>query len=208
MIKSFGSLAFTDAVKAMQEKHGSRSAYARMERETYTDGLTENEIEFIAGRDSFYMASMSESGFPYIQHRGGPKGFVKVLDTNLIGFIDFSGNKQYITVGNFATNNKAALIMVDYPSRTRLKILAKAEIVDLKDDPALYDLLDLPGYKFKAERMMLLTIEAYDWNCPQHITPRYTIEDMEEAFASQRDRIAGLEAEIRQLKTKLREAGI
>ena len=144
MAKNFAALAFTDAVKEMQEKLGSRASYARMERDTYVDGLTENEIDFIAQRDSFYMASIGENEFPYIQHRGGPKGFLKVLDAKRIGFIDFKGNMQYISVGNLATNNNVALIMVDYPSRTRLKIFAKAEIVELKDDPALYDLL---GFK-------------------------------------------------------------
>jgi uncharacterized protein len=187
MAKNFGALVFTDSVKAMQEKNGSRVSYARMEKEKYVDGLTENEREFISQRDSFYMASIGENNFPYIQHRGGPKGFVKVLDAKRIGFIDFRGNMQYISVGNIATNNNVALIMVDYPSKTRLKILAKAEVVDLKDDPSLYDLLKLTKYTCKPERMMVFNIEAYDWNCPQHITPRYTIADIEETFAAQRE---------------------
>jgi uncharacterized protein len=206
MAKNFASIAFTDSVKALQEKLGSRSSYARMERDTYVDGLTENEIDFIGQRDSFYMASIGENNFPYLQHRGGPKGFVKVLDAKRIGFIDFRGNMQYISVGNIATNNNVALIMVDYPSRTRLKILAKAEIVELKDNPALYDSLDLKEYKFKPERMMVLHVEAYDWNCPQHITPRYTVEDIEDAFAGQREHIAKLQAEVKELKQKLKEA--
>lgn len=205
MVKNFAALAFTEAVKAMQEKTGSRASYARMERDTYVDGLTKNEIAFISQRDSFYMASIGENNFPYIQHRGGPKGFVKVLDAKRIGFIDFRGNMQYISVGNIATNNNVALIMVDYPSRTRLKILAKAEIVELKDDPELYELLDLDDYKFKPERMMVFHVEAYDWNCPQHITPRYTVEDIEEAFAGQRAHIAKLQAEIKELKQKLKQ---
>lgn len=205
MAKNFATLAFTGAVKAMQEKAGSRSSYARMERDSYVDGLTENEIDFIAQRDSFYMASIGENGFPYIQHRGGPKGFIKVIDAKRIGFIDFRGNMQYISVGNIATNKNVALIMVDYPARARLKILAKAEIVELKDDPSMYELLDLKDYKFKPERMMVLHIEAYDWNCPQHITPRYTVEDIEAAFAGQRDQITQLQAEVKALKNKLKE---
>lgn len=205
MAKNFAAIAFTDAVKAMQEKLGSGASYARMEKDTYVDGLTENEIDFISQRDSFYMASIGENNFPYIQHRGGPKGFVKVLDEKRIGFIDFRGNMQYISVGNIATNNNVALIMVDYPARTRLKILARAEIVELKDDPKLYDLLDLDEYKFKPERMMVLHVEAYDWNCPQHITPRYTVEDIEEAFAGQREHITKLQAEVKELKQKLKE---
>ena len=200
MAKNFAALAFTDTIKAIQEKTGSRASYARMERDSYVDGLTENEIGFIAQRDSFYLASIGENNFPYIQHRGGPKGFLKVLDAKRIGFIDFRGNMQYISTGNIATNNNVALIMVDYPARARLKILAKAEIVGLIDDPSLYDLLDLDDYKFKPEHMMIFNIEAYDWNCPQHITAKYTVEDIEEVFAGQLDHIAKLEAEVKKLK--------
>lgn len=206
MAKNFAAIAFSDAVKAMQEKLGSRSSYARMERDIYVDGLTENEIDFIAQRDSFYMASIGENNFPYIQHRGGPKGFLKVLDAKRIGLVDFRGNMQYISTGNIATNNNVALIIVNYPASARLKILAKAEIVELKDDPDLYNLLALEDYKFKPERMMIFNIEAYDWNCPQHITPRYTLEDIEQAFAGQRDHIEKLEAEVKELKLKLRDA--
>lgn len=205
MAKNFASVAFTDAVKLLQEKNGSRNSYARMEKSVYVNGLTENEIDFIIQRDSFYMATNGENGFPYVQHRGGPRGFVKVLDANRIGFIDFRGNMQYISVGNITTNNHVALIMVDYPSRTRLKIYAKAEIVELKDDPVLYDLLDLHEYAFKPERMMLFHIEAYDWNCPQHITPRYTIDEIEEAFSGQRLQLEKLQDEIYRLKQMLKE---
>jgi uncharacterized protein len=200
MAKNFAEIAFTPAVKDMQEKLGSRANYARMEQDTYLDGLTENEIDFIAQRDSFYMATVGENGFPYIQHRGGPKGFLKILDAKRLGFIDFKGNMQYISVGNLATNNKVSLIMVDYPARARLKILATAEIIALKDNPELHHLLDLEDYKFRPERLMVFTIEAYDWNCPQHITPRYTVEDIETALAPQREYIAKLEAEINEMK--------
>ncbi|UEG49633.1 pyridoxamine 5'-phosphate oxidase family protein [Ferruginibacter lapsinanis] len=206
MAKNFASIAFTNAVKAVQEKFGSRVSYARVERDTYINGLTENEIDFIEQRDSFYMASIGENNFPYIQHRGGPKGFVKVLDDKRIGFIDFKGNMQYISVGNIAVNNNVALIMVDYPSKTRLKILAKAEVIELKDNPELYNLLNLNDYHFKPERMMVFNIEAYDWNCPKHIVARYTVEDIAEVFAAQKDHITQLETEIKSLKAKLREA--
>jgi predicted pyridoxine 5'-phosphate oxidase superfamily flavin-nucleotide-binding protein len=208
MAKNFGAIAYSDSVKEMQEKLGSRVTYARVERDTYIDGLTDNEVDFIGQRDSFYMASIGANGFPYIQHRGGPKGFLKVLDSKRIGFIDFKGNMQYITVGNLVTNNNVALIMVDYPARARLKIYAKAEIVSLKDNSALYDLLDLSEYKFRPERMMVLNIEAYDWNCPQHINPRYSAEEIEQAFAPQRDRMVQLEEEVKALKAKIKEAGI
>ncbi len=202
MAKNFAAIAFSPAVKAMQEKLGSRASYARMEKSTWIDGLTENETAFIGQRDSFYMASIGENGFPYIQHRGGPKGFLKVLDAKRLGCIDFKGNMQFITVGNLATNNRVALIMVDYPARARLKIYARAEIVELADNPDLYNTLDLNNYKFKPERMMVLHIEAYDWNCPQHIVPRYTMEEIEAALAPQREHITKLEAEIKALKNK------
>ena len=156
-----------------------------MEKNTYLEGLTDNEIGFIAQQDSFYIPSVGEYLYPYIQHRGRSKGFVIVLDSKRIGFIDFKGNMQFITVGNFETNKNVSLIMVNYPSRYRLKMYAKAEIVELKDNPALYDVLDLNEYKFRPERMMILHIEAYDWNCPQYIIPRYTVEEIESAFTSQ-----------------------
>jgi uncharacterized protein len=205
MAKNFASIAFTDPVKSLQEKNGSRASYARMEQLTHAEGLTENEIDFISQRDSLYIASIGGNGFPYIQHRGGPKGFIKVLDAKRIAFIDFKGNMQYITAGNIETNKNISLIMVDYPARARLKIYAKSEIVELKDNAALYDALDLKKYKFRPEQMMVLHIEAYDWNCPQHITPRYTAEDIEEAFAGQRKYMAKLEAEIKELKQALKE---
>jgi predicted pyridoxine 5'-phosphate oxidase superfamily flavin-nucleotide-binding protein len=200
MAKNYAELAFTKAVKEMQEKLGSRAAYARQEKNSFVDGLTEYETEFISQRDSFYMATLSENGFPYIQHRGGPKGFMKVLDKYRLGIIDFRGNSQYISVGNLATHQNIAMIMVDYPARARLKIFAKAKIVELKDDPTLYDLLDLENYKFHPERMMLFQVEAYDWNCQQHITPRYTLAELEEVLAPQREYITKLEEEIKMLK--------
>lgn len=205
MAKNFAEIAFSDAVKELQEKNGSRKNYERMEKNQVRNGLTENEIGFIEDRDSFYMASMGENGFPYIQHRGGPKGFVKVLDPKRIGFIDFKGNMQFISVGNIATNNNVALIMIDYPTKTRLKIYAKAEIVELKDNPQLYDVLNLEDYEFRPDRMMILHIEAFDWNCPQHITARYTYEDIEEVFTSQKAVIANLEKEVSTLKAQLKE---
>lgn len=204
MAKNFAQIAFTDAVKKLQEKHGSRDSYERMEKFNVSDGLTEGETSFVEDRDSFYLASIGANEFPYIQHRGGPKGFLKVLDSKRLGFIDFTGNKQYVSVGNMATNNRVSLIMIDYPTRTRLKIFAKAEVVELKDNPELYDLLDLENYKFRPERMMVFHIEAYDWNCPQHITPRYTVEEINEAFLPQQKYLKSLEQEIKDLKSKLK----
>jgi predicted pyridoxine 5'-phosphate oxidase superfamily flavin-nucleotide-binding protein len=208
MAKNYASLAFTDPVKKMQEKVDSRVSYERMEKGTYVDGLTENEIDFIANRDSFYIATIGENGYPYIQHRGGPKGFLKVLDTKRLGFIDFRGNAQYISVGNIATHNLVAMIMVDYPARARLKIYAQAKIIELNEDHKLREQLDLKEYMVRPERMMVFDIDAYDWNCPQHITPRYTAEEINEAFVPQREHIAHLEQEVKRLKAKLDELSI
>lgn len=204
MAKNFAEIAFTDSVKKLQEKHGSRKSYVRMEKFNEVDGLTDNEASFIQNRDSFYLATIGVKEFPYIQHRGGPKGFLKVLDSKRLGFIDFIGNKQYISVGNMATNNNVSLIMIDYPTRTRLKIFAKAEVVELKDNLELYNVLDLKDYKFRPERMMIFHIEAYDWNCPQHIIPRYTSKEIEKVFLPQQKYITSLEEEIKELKEKIK----
>lgn len=208
MAKNFAEIAFTDAVKALQEKHGSRKGYERMEKFNIVDGLSENEVGFIEERDSFYLASIAVKNFPYIQHRGGPKGFVKVIDKHTIGFIDFSGNKQYISVGNFATNNNVALIMMDYPARARLKIFAKAEIVELNENTKLLALLDLGEYKYRPERIMLFHIEAYDWNCPQHIVQRFTVDEIQSALKPELEKIEKLEQENKRLKEKLEQAGL
>ena len=199
---NYANTAFTEVIKALQEKNGSRTAYDRMEKFSYVDGLTETEKNFIGGMDSFYIASLGENGFPYIQHRGGSKGFIKVINNDTIGIIDFSGNKQYISVGNITTNPNVSLIMVSYPNRARLKIYAEAEIVEMNEDPALYDFLALENYKFKAERMILFHIKAYDWNCPQHITPRYTETEITEIIASKLQYIEKLEQELSALKAK------
>jgi predicted pyridoxine 5'-phosphate oxidase superfamily flavin-nucleotide-binding protein len=200
MAKNYASLAFTDRVKSLQRKYGSRPTYELVEKRSTATGLTDAEEEFISNRDSFYMATIGENGFPYIQHRGGPKGFVTVINPTTIAFIDFSGNKQYITVGNLATQSKVALIMMDYPAQTRLKIYAQAEIIEFNARPDLWRSLSLENYKARPERIILLHIEAYDWNCPQHITPRYTEAEIEEALIPMRERIASLEKELSRLK--------
>ncbi|MFT6415095.1 MAG: putative pyridoxine 5'-phosphate oxidase superfamily flavin-nucleotide-binding protein [Dokdonia sp.] len=205
MAKNFAEIAFTDAVKELQEQHGSRKAYDRLQKFNVVDGLAESEIAFIENRDSLYLASMGAKEFPYVQHRGGPKGFLKVLDSKRLGFIDFTGNKQYVSVGNMKTINNVSLIMIDYPTRTRLKAFAKAEVIALKDNPELYQSLDLKDYKFRPERMMIFHIEAYDWNCPQHITPRYTEDEINEAFAPQKEYILKLETELITLKEQIKQ---
>jgi uncharacterized protein len=200
---NYGKLAFTDAIKSKQEEAGSRNAYERMEKMSVVDGLTENEINFINDRDSFYMASFGENDYPYIQHRGGPAGFLKVIDDKTIGMVDFSGNRQYISTGNISKNDKVALIMISYPHKARLKIYAHAKIVELEDNKELYNILKPEDYKFRPERMLIFDIQAYDWNCPQHITPRYTIDEVEQALLPQKKYISDLENKVRELELKL-----
>jgi uncharacterized protein len=199
---NYSEIAFSDATKRFQEKYGSRLAYARMGPRSYTDGLTGNEIEYINDQDHFYMATIGENGYPYIQFRGGPKGFLKVINNKKLGFIDFRGNMQYVSIGNLATNNKVALILLDQAAKARLKIYAEAELLEIGDNPALYQSLYLEAYKFKGEGIITFNIKAYDWNCPQHITPRYTMEEIQEEFAAQDEEIRKLREEITVLKAR------
>jgi predicted pyridoxine 5'-phosphate oxidase superfamily flavin-nucleotide-binding protein len=166
------------------------------------DRFTDNESAFIEARDSFYMATVSETGWPYVQHRGGPPGLLKVLDETTLGFADFRGNRQYISLGNVAANDRVALILMDYPNRTRLKILAHAEAHDLASESGLAARLALAGYKGKPERAFLLHLESFDWNCPQHITPRFTAAEIEIAVSPLYTRIAALEAENQALRAQ------
>lgn len=199
---NYAKLAFTDPVKKLQEQQGSRKQYDRIEQAREVAGLSENEIFFIAERDGFYLSSIGENGFPYIQFRGGPKGFLKVLDPTTLGFLDFRGNLQYISTGNIQTNRNVALFFMDYARQTRLKMFAEAEIVALEDHPDLVAELQLTEYKAKPERIILLHIKGYDWNCPQHITPRYTLQEIQEAMAPQKAYIEQLEKELEVLKGK------
>ena len=193
----FAEIAFTPTVRQVQEQLGSRGSYARMEAgETMRNHvLGPSEAGFIGERDSFYMASVSETGWPYIQHRGGPKGFVRVLDEKTIGFADYRGNRQYVSVGNLMTNDRVSLFFMDYPNRTRLKLLGRAKLIEASDTAAL-ERLEVPGYRARVERGFLISVEAFDWNCPQHITPRYTLADVEQATVSLRQRITELETEL------------
>lgn len=194
MTSNFLNLVFTPAVKAVQEAHGSRSTYARRDGAGEADRLTENEAAFIAMRDSFYMATVGETGWPYIQHRGGPLGFVKLLGDRALGFADFSGNRQYVSVGNLLHDNRAALFFMDYPHRRRLKLLGRVRAVDLATSPGLEAALIDASYKARIERGFVIDVEAFDWNCPQHITPRYTVADIAPTIDALRARIAELEA--------------
>ena len=192
----------TPSVQAAQAANGTRQVWENFKGHREFDRFTGDEVAFIAERDSFYMATVSESGWPYVQHRGGPPGFVKVLDDKTLAFPDFRGNLQYISLGNVAADDRVALIMVDYPRRARLKILAHMEARDLAADPALAARLSLSGYRAKVERAFVLHLETFDWNCPQHITPRYTEADITVAVTSLTDRIVELEAENKALRDK------
>lgn len=201
MSNKFFDLTFTESVKGVQEKYGSRKNYARFEGgESEFLGFSEREKDFIEQRDSFYMATVGDNLQPYIQFRGGPKGFLKVLDDKTLGFADFRGNLQFISVGNLKVNDKAALFLMDYPGKSRLKILARIEVKDAEDTPELIEKLSIPTYKAKIERAMILHIEAFDWNCPQHITERYTLDEIRAMTAPLHKRIETLEAEIKRLR--------
>ena len=179
MNQNFATFAFTDSVKAVQAEHGSRKSYSQMEQSGDRFELTQNEIEFIQSRDSFYISTVGENGWPYVQHRGGPKGFLKVIDDTTLAMADFRGNMQYISTGNIDAGHKAALILMDYPTRQRLKIWATSEILEIEEHPELFNQTMNVDYRASAERLMTFKVQAYDWNCQQHITPRFTKEEIE-----------------------------
>ena len=204
MSHKFFDLTFTPSVKRAQEHYGTRRNYERFEGgKPDFEGLTDAEIDYISERDGFYMATVGESRQPYVQFRGGPVGFLRILDPLTHGYADFGGNLQYISTGNLSVNDRAALILMDYPSRRRLKLLARVKVVDAADDRELAAKLRMPNYSGKVERSMILTIEAFDWNCPRHITPRYTMEEIREMNLPLTEHIAKLEAEINDLRKKL-----
>jgi predicted pyridoxine 5'-phosphate oxidase superfamily flavin-nucleotide-binding protein len=192
-------IAGTPSVRAAQVANGSAALF---DRERPSRRFSTEAAAFIAARDSFYLASVSETGWPYVQHRGGPPGFLKLLDDQTLGFADFRGNRQYISLGNLTANDRVALFLMDYPNRQRLKIYARAESRDLVGDPALAERLATPGYRGRPERAILLHLEAFDWNCSQHITPRFTVADIEDATAPLRARLAALEAENQALRDR------
>lgn len=197
MGRRFAEIAFTDTVRQVQAALGSRRGYEKMERDGEAgDRIGPQEASFIAARDSFYMASVGETGWPYVQHRGGPAGFVRVLDEGTIGFADFRGNKQYVSVGNVLGDDRVALFFMDYANRARLKLYGRVRLVG--DGPSdVLKRLQMPEYEAAVERGFVIGIEAFDWNCPQHITPRYTSGQVEAATAALRRRIGELEALLR-----------
>jgi predicted pyridoxine 5'-phosphate oxidase superfamily flavin-nucleotide-binding protein len=177
------------AGRTLQERFGSRQAYARMERSGAAhDALGPREIAFLAERDSVYLASVTPDGWPYVQHRGGPTGFLKVLDPQTIAFADFSGNRQYISTGNFATNDRLAVFAMSYPDQARLKLIGNVQVMEPGADPELEARVQLPGYAAEVERFWVIRVLAFDWNCSQHITPRWSAEEIEAARTSAKRR--------------------
>lgn len=177
MGQNFASLTFTDSVLAAQERYGSRRNWNGEENEPDRYLLTDRETEFITGLDGFFMATVGENGWPYMQFRGGPKGFLKILDDRHLAFADFRGNRQYISTGNLNGDGKAMLFLWDQARRMRLKIWVTGEVFTPDEKDGLAEQLTAPDYRGKVERLMIFTVQAFDWNCPQHITPRFTAEE-------------------------------
>lgn len=206
MPKYTSDVAFSPAVKAAQSRLGSRAGYARMERKGgWKREITPDLAAFLAERDSFYLATASAEGRPYIQHRGGPKGFLKVLDQGRLAFADFGGNRQYVTAGNLSENDKAHIFLMDYPNRQRIKLWGRARVV--ADEPELLERLLTPGYKAKPERAILFEVEAWDVNCPQHIARRFTEDEIARMILPLRQRIDELEAEVAALRGATARSG-
>ena len=202
MAHRFAEIAFTEGVKAVQARYGTRAQNQRLEERAGPNAaLREREAAFIAERDSFYLATVSETGWPYVQHRGGPKGFLKVVGPRTLAFADFGGNRQFISVGNAARNDRVALFLMDCANQLRLKILGRVKVQDIGDAPPdLVFEVELPGYPGRVERVMIVEVEAFDWNCSQHIAPRFTEAEVRAAAQPLRERIAALEAELARMR--------
>ncbi|MFK0382429.1 pyridoxamine 5'-phosphate oxidase family protein [Agrobacterium sp. NPDC090273] len=198
----FLEVAVTPSVRAAQADMGVDQIWLGTHNRP-SDAFTDDEIAFIASLDSFYMASVSETGWPYVQHRGGKIGFLKVIDRQTMAFADYRGNRQYISAGNLAANDRACLFLMDYVRRARLKIYVHVERLALDADPELTELVSDQTYKGRPERVFKLRLEAFDWNCPQHITPRYTEQQVEQAVAPLRERLQRLEIENANLRARL-----
>jgi uncharacterized protein len=203
MSYGFMDIATTPSVRRAQAEMGADHFWSDFKGHREFDRFTAQETAFIAQRDSFYMASVSETGWPYVQHRGGPAGFLKVLNDRTLAFVDYRGNRQYITTGNLAENDRTCLFLIDYPARTRLKIYARAEKLALDADPVLTEAITDGAYGAKAERIFRLKLEAFDWNCPQHIVPRYTEAEFLAASRHLLDKVAQLEQENASLRERL-----
>jgi predicted pyridoxine 5'-phosphate oxidase superfamily flavin-nucleotide-binding protein len=207
MAYGFMDIALTPSVLAAQAEMDADHLWTGFKGHRAFDRLTPHEVAFIAERDSFYIASVSETGWPYVQHRGGPPGFLKIIDDQTLAFLDYRGNRQYISTGNLMANERACLILVDYPRRARLKIFAHVEKVALDADPALTERLIDERYGAKPERIFRMRLDAFDWNCPQHITPRFTEREVAVAMQPLRDRVADLERENASLRRSIAPSG-
>ena len=205
MARNYRHTMFSDAIKAVQERHGSRAAYIKMDADAdgTPDALTAKEIGYIALRDSFYMASVTAHGWPYMQHRGGPAGFLRHLGGNRIGFADYRGNKQYISTANLAGDDRVSLFLMDYPNKDRLKLVGHAHSVELADDPALVTSLMPAGYRATPERAFLIDVIGWEWNCSQHITPRFTEAEISAAIQPMAAELGQLRAENAALHARL-----
>lgn len=203
MSYGFLDIAVTPSVQAVQAKMGTNHMWQDFKGHREFDRFTENEAAFITERDSFYLATVSETSWPYIQHRGGPRGFLKLVDDHTLAFADYRGNRQYISTGNLAADDRACLFLMDYTRRARLKVYAHVETLAPDEDPAMTELVTVPGYKAECERIFRLRLETFDWNCPQHITPRFTEEEVSEAIRPLRNRLAQVETENAELRARL-----
>ncbi len=213
MSRAYADIAFTDSVRAMQSRMGSRAAYAALDHAPKGRvGLGGQEVAFIGERDGFYQATVSETGWPYVQFRGGPAGFLKVLDDQTLGYADFRGNRQYISVGNLQGNERVSIFLMDYANQRRLKILGRVRLLSDPANPefsATLARLELPGYRARVERAAIISVEAFDWNCPQHISPKFSEAEIDEGIAPLRAELARLRAEVAELKgmAKAKAAG-
>lgn len=212
MIHKYLQIASTPAVIAAREHYGSAAQYAKLDGTLGADGSVCNdrlglpEAEFISARDGFYLATVSETGWPYVQFRGGPPGFLQVMDEHTLGYADFRGNRQYVSIGNVAGNDRVSLFFMDYAHQRRLKIFGRMRVVDARDDPALAEKLAIADYPGRVERASLINVEAFDWNCPQHITPRITEAEIAEALTPLYNELAILRAENDRLRRELGRA--
>ena len=195
MADNFLKLAVTDSVRTAQEHYNG--AAMPVDGVPARDALTDDEIGFIQARDSFYLATVSESGWPYIQHRGGRAGFLRVVDPHTLAFADYRGNRQLLSTGNLAANNRVALFLMDYPQRMRLKILGHARVEDARQHPDLVQELSEPDVRRNVERLFFIEVLSFDWNCPKYITPRYTVAEIQELVVPLKARIAELEAKLK-----------
>lgn len=207
MAYGFLDIALTPSVKTVQEQMNADRIWSDFRGHRAFDRFTDNVAEYINERDSFYIATVSETGWPYVQYRGGPRGFLRVLDARTLAFADYRGNRQYISTGNVSADDRACLLLMDYAQRARLKMYVRVDVLALDADPELTQQVAVPGYKATPERIFRLHLQAYDWNCSQHITPRFTEDQVSEAVRPLHERLDNLASENAALRTRLANYG-